>query len=245
MLVFSTPLNRMKRHLENTVIALALILGLIFAATASNSSLIPVFAQSNQTSSAAASNSTKMDGNTTGLTASIIPPMDTFTASGDISSLIFVTQKPINATINPSSLSDTTKFVLSGDWNLTVNTGKVTNFAAKFIKVLNDSSRWHTHDIINFKPSNINNTIVRLSPDKSASIQGTVDIKLNNTNAWNNVKTNILISKGKVITINLDNNATSNHFQGQPIYGVVESIKDANGNELLKAQQQALQQKPK
>ncbi len=68
---------------------------------------------------------------------------------------------------------------------------------------------------------------------------------MNNTSAWNNVKTNILISKGKVITINLDDNATSNHFQGQPIYGVVESIKDANGNELLKAQQQALQQKPK
>ena len=54
-----------------------------------------------------------------------------------------------------------------------------------------------------------------------------------------------MISKGKVITINLDDNATSNHFQGQPIYGVVESIKDAHGNELLKAQQQALQQKPK
>jgi hypothetical protein len=43
----------------------------------------------------------------------------------------------------------------------------------------------------------------------------------------------------------LDNGATSNHFQGQPIYGTVESIKDANGNELLKAQQEALQQKSK
>jgi hypothetical protein len=83
---------------------------------------------------------------------------------------------------------------------------------------------------------NINNTTVQLSPDKSASIQGTIDIKLNNTSSWNNVKTNVSISKGKVMTINLDNNATSNHFQGQPIYGVVESIKDTNGNELLKVQ---------
>ena len=119
------------------------------------------------------------------------------------------------------------------------------NFAAKFIKVLNDSSKWHTHDIINFKPSDINNTIVQLSPDKSASIPGTIDIKLNNTSVWNNVKSNISIYKGKVITIQLDNIATGNHFQGQPIYGVVESIKDANGNELLKEQHQALQQKPK
>ena len=228
----------MKKKAEDTVIALALILGLTFVTTI-NICPIPVFAQTNQTP-----NNTVTNGNTTGATASI-SPMETFHATGDISSLIFVTQKPINATINPSSLSDATKFVLSGDWNLTVNTGKVTGFTAKFIKVLNDSSKWHTHDIINFKPSDINNTIVQLSPDKSASIQGTVDIKLNNTSAWNNVKTNILISKGKVITINLDNNATSNHFQGRPIYGVVESIKDANGNELLKAQHEALQQKPK
>jgi len=228
----------MKKKAEDTVIALALILGLTFVTTI-NICPIPVFAQTNQTF-----NSVVTNGNTTGATAST-SPTDTFSASGDISSLIFVTQKPINATINPSSLSDATKFVLSGDWNLTVNAGKVTDFTAKFIKVLNDGSKWHTHDIINFKPSDINNTIVQLSPDKSASIQGTVDIKLNNTSAWNNVKTNILISKGKVITINLDNNATSNHFQGQPIYGVVESIKDANGNELLRAQQQALQQKPK
>ena len=235
----------MKRQIQNTVTVLALILGLIFAAIVS-SSLLPVFAQTNQMSSMAGSNSTKMNGSTAQTTV-LKSPIKTFFASGDISSLIFVTQKPINATINPSSLSAATKFVLSGDWNLTVNAGKVTNFAAKFIKVLNDSSRWHTHDIINFKPTNINNsnTIVQLSPDKTATIQGTVDIKLNNTSAWNNVKSNILISKGKVITINLDNNATSNHFQGQPIYGVVESIKDANGNELLKAQQQALQQKPK
>ena len=235
----------MKKQIENTVVVLTLTLGLIFAAIV-NSSLLPVFAQTNQMSSAAGPNSTKMDEktNTTQATASA-SPIKTFSANGDISSLIFVTQKPINATINSASLSNATKFVLSGDWNLTVSAGKVTNFAAKFIKVLNDSSKWHTHDIINFKPSNTNSTIVQLSPDKSTSIPGTVDIKLNNTSAWNNVKTNILISKGKVITINLDNNATSNHFQGQPIYGAVESIKDANGNELLKAQQQALQQKPK
>ena len=233
----------MKKEVENTVIALPLILGLIFAAT-SNSSLLPLFAQANQMSSTATSNSTITNGNTTGMTA-LMSPINTFSATGDISSPIFITQKPINATLNPSSMSAAAKFVLSGDWNLTVNTGKVTNFAAKFIKVLNNSSRWHTHDIINFKTPNNTTAQVELSPDKSTSIPGIVDVKLNNTSPWNGVKANILISKGKVITINLDNNATSNHFQGQPIYGVVESIKDANGSELLKAQQQAMQEKPK
>jgi hypothetical protein len=231
------------KRIYNISIACILALGLIFAAIGS-SSLGAVFAQTNETTTAATSNSTSMNGNTAGATA-LIAPINTFYATGDIGSLIFVTQKPINATINPSSLSDATKFLLSGDWNLTVNGGKVTNFAAKFIKVLNDSTKWHTHDIINFKSSNNTTMQVQLSSNKSASIPGTVDVKLNNTNAWNGVKTNILISKGKVFTINLDNNATGNHFQGQPIYGVVKSIKDANGNELLKSQQQALQQKPK
>lgn len=101
----------MKKQIENTVVTLALALGLIFAATV-NSSLHPVFAQTNQMSGMAGSNNTKTT-QATGLAY----PIKTFSANGDISSLIFVTQKPINATINSSSLSNATKFVLSGDWN--------------------------------------------------------------------------------------------------------------------------------
>lgn len=206
----------MKKGIKNIVVALALTLGLMIAVTANNNNPPnPVFAQTTgTTNTATSSNSTTLTGNTTRASASMAP-MNTFSANGDISSLIFVTQKPINATINPSSLSSATKFVLSGDWNLTVSGGKATNFTAKFIKVLNDSTRWHTHDILNFKDTN-NTMPIQLSPNKTASISGTVDVKLNNTNAWNAVKINILISKGKLFTIHLDNNATGNHFQGQP-----------------------------
>jgi hypothetical protein len=54
-----------------------------------------------------------------------------------------------------------------------------------------------------------------------------------------------MVNKGKTITINLDSKATGNHFQGQPIYRVVESMKDSTGNEMLKAQQQAVQRTEK
>lgn len=73
------------------------------------------------------------------------------------------------------------------------------------------------HVISNFK--SINNTKVNLLPDRNASIYGTVDVKFNGTSLWNATKVNILINKGKAITINLDNQATANHFQGQPIWG--------------------------
>ena len=42
-----------------------------------------------------------------------------------------------------------------------------------------------------------------------------------------------------------DTAPTSNHFQGQPIYGVVESMKESTGNEMLKAEQQAVQRTEK
>src|SRR5215831_8239822 len=171
---------------------------------------------------------------------------DTFSANGIISSLVFVTQNPNNAISNGNSaagINDAKKFVLAGDCVLTVNNGKVTDFTAKFIKVLNNGQKWHTHVITNFRP--IDNTKVSLAPNRSASLFGTVDVKLNGTSVWNTTKVNLMIDKGKTLTINLDNQATSNHFQGQPIYGVVESMKDSTGDEMLKAQEQAVQRTEK
>src|SRR5215469_8313529 len=75
---------------------------------------------------------------------------DTFSANGIISSLVFVTQNPNDTISNGNSaagIKDAKKFVLAGDWVLTVNNGKVTDFTAKFIKVLNNGQKWHTHVI--------------------------------------------------------------------------------------------------
>ena len=236
------------KNTTSTMFTLAMLAGLIIL-VATNSPE-PVYAQTNKTSAPTAIGTSKgTSGNMTigALTGSTTPTnTDTFSANGIISSLVFVTQNPDNAVSkgnNASGLTNAKKFVLAGDWVLTVNGGKVSDFTAKFIKVLNNGERWHTHVITNFR--SINNTKVNLPPDRSALISGTVDVKLNGTSIWNTTKVNILINKGKTITINLDNQATGNHFQGQPIYGVVESLKDATGNEMLKAQQQAVQRTEK
>ena len=176
-------------------------------------------------------------------TSSTSNASSTFSASGKISSLIFVIGgKPSNTSTNASSVlnNTTNKFILSGNWSLDADNGVVTQFKGDFIKVLENGTRWHTHDITNFKPAGDNKTKVQLTPDHSIPISGNADVKLNNTLPWKNVNTNIIISKGKTITIKLDNQATSNHFLGQSINGIVESIKDANGNEMLKAQQKAV-----
>ncbi len=231
-----------------SLFGLAMLLGLTVVVAAN----IPesTYAQMNNISAPSAVGPSKStSGNITigGPSTSTTPTKtDTFSANGIISSLVFVTQNPNNTINNGNSaagIKDAKKFVLAGDWVLTVNDGKVTDLTAKFIKVLNNGQKWHTHVISNFRP--INNTKVSLAPDRSASLSGIVDIKLNGTSIWNTTKVNLIINKGKTLTINLDNQATGNHFQGQPIYGVVESIKDAKGNEMLKAQQQAVQRTEK
>ena len=229
----------------NVAIALAMAMELVFVITGSLVSVSPLFAQTNETNGAPTYDNISSTGNTAATTTTTkTPNNNTFSATGSISSLIYLIGKKTSnspADIDPLKLSAEKKFSLSGNWSLSVNEGKVTNFATKFSNVLNDGTLWHTHELTNWKA--INNTILRLTPDKSALMVGTVDIKLNGTDIWNDIKTNILITKGKVIAIILDNEAMANHFYGQPIYGVVRSIKDARGNEMLSTQQlQAMQQ---
>lgn len=228
----------------NVAIALAMAIELVFVITGSLVSVSPLFAQTTETTGAPTYNNISSSGNAAATTTTKTPNNNTFSATGAISSLIYLTGKKTSNTpadIDPLKLTAEKKFSLSGNWSLTVNEGKVTNFATKFSNVLNDGTLWHTHELTNWKA--INNTIVRLTPDKSALIAGNVDVKLNGTDIWNGIKTNILITKGKIIAIILDNEAMANHFYGQPIYGVVRSIRDAHGNEMLNTQQlQAMQQ---
>ena len=226
-----------------------LIAGLLFSLILTVGTTSPMTSVLAQVNSSGLANSSSVSG---GMTNASLTSRDTFTGTGKISSLIFVHEKAAGnntsekkATSNNNSSDIATlsvnakKFVLSGNWNLKVENGKPTAFIAKFIKVLSNGNRWHTHEITNFKSNN--DTRVELKPDNTISFSGTVDVKLNNTSPWNGTNVNIMISNGKTISIILDDNATGDHFQGQPIYGIVESIKDAKGNEMLSEQHQIIQ----
>jgi hypothetical protein len=150
---------------------------------------------------------------------------DTFDMKGAISSLVFMSDN----TSSSWNVPDTKKFVLSGDWNLAANSGKITNLYAKFIKVLADGTRWHTHEFINFKT---NESKIILDPEKNLSVSGIADVKLNNQIPYNNTDINITISKDDTIKFKLDNEDTGNHFFNQPIYGIVKSINGKEGNKI-------------
>src|SRR5215216_7541501 len=108
---------------------------------------------------------------------------DTFNMNGAISSLIFVPNTSTNNNSTSLNVPDAKKFILSGDWSLAANSGKITKLYVNFTKVLADGTRWHTHEFINFK---INDSKIMLDPEKNLSVSGIADVKLNNQIPYNN-----------------------------------------------------------
>ena len=144
---------------------------------------------------------------------------DTFTADGQISSLV-LGMPPSTNTANMSSVE---KFILSGNWKLVTDKGKIANFTSEFYTGGINGANNHTHQLTNLRLQS--DKPVQLSADGSTQISGLTDVKTNGKTAWNNVPTTISISKGRTISIDIADNGTQRHFMGQPIYGIVKDLK--------------------
>ncbi|HZD82981.1 MAG TPA: hypothetical protein VE076_08905 [Nitrososphaeraceae archaeon] len=184
--------------------------------------------------------------------------LDTFSAKGTISSLVFdsgisppssslpTTTNRIqshnagnqtNRTISlgTSAITNEEKeeapYALSGDWSLKVERGKVQDFMAKFAMVRIDGTERHTHEIINFKSSK--DSDIQLDPTNITFIKGITDIRTNGIDRWKAVDTFLLINKLRILNIIPNSHKVEDHFKGQPIYGVAESMKDKAGNDII------------
>src|SRR5215467_5453965 len=149
-----------------------------------------------------------------------IPAKDTFSAIGTINSLIITIPE------SGFNITDAFKVILSGEWNLSVHKGNVTNFAVNFLASPMDGTKPHIHQITNFKIDNIGRKkqLVQLTSDNSLSLKGTADVKINGVTMWNNAHVSILISKGNTMTLSLNDKETGHHFGKQPIYGIVSRL---------------------
>jgi hypothetical protein len=141
--------------------------------------------------------------------------------NGAISSLV-LGMSPKTKTVDMATVQ---KFILSGDWSMNVDKGKLASFTANFYTgPANGGTSNHTHQISNFRVDNNNTPIIQLSPTKSVSISGISDVGTNGKKAWNNVHTTIVISNGRTIAISLADKDTQGHFMGQQIYGIVKQL---------------------
>jgi hypothetical protein len=162
---------------------------------------------------------------------------DTISAIGTISSLV-ITVPPPTATTTKSAAAATNQFnitnafkvILTGEWNLSVRKGNVTNFAVNFLAYPMDGTKPHIHQITNFQKLSTTRqhqqqqNIVQLTPDNSLSINGTVDVKINGVIIWHNAHVSIQIFKGNTIAIRLNDKDTQNHFGQQPVLGTVTRL---------------------
>jgi len=165
----------------------------------------------------------------------------TFTASGPITATIQQqggggggnqTGAAMNAT---TSGGQEPPYILGGNWNINVQSGNVTDFGAHFIMVHSDGTGYHTHDITGLK---IGNNTITWIPGTQLMINGSSDIDVNGTTMWTGVETNLTFAQNAtVMTMMLSPEDTDNHFQGQPIYGIVSQATGENGTMILQPPQ--------
>ena len=124
-----------------------------------------------------------------------------------------------------------TPYVLGGNWNLNVQGGNVTNFAANFVMVHQDGTGYHTHNITDFSAGN---KTAQLIQGQATSINGTADISVNGTTKWPGVDTTLTFTNNAaVMTINPAAEDTDNHFGGQPIYAIANQVTGENGTQIV------------
>jgi hypothetical protein len=171
--------------------------------------------------------------------------LETFTARGLIGSLIFNnTGKTIapydfnsthqNQNINTNTIPNTTSknpYVLAGNWGLNVVNRKITYSEVNFTMVHADGTDRHTHQFTDFKRISV---IPILLDSKGLTFIGMMDIKLNGADKWFGVPVTVTIGKNfNTISITASSKYTNNHFMGQSVYGVLTSLRDQYGTQLI------------
>ena len=142
---------------------------------------------------------------------------DSFSAIGTISSLV------ITVSESEFNITNAFKVILTGEWNLSVRNGTMTNFEVDFLASPMDGRTPHIHQITNFRPYDSEDPI-RLTEDKSVRVDGISDVKINGMVVWEDAKISISISKGNIFSLDPDDVDTENHFGDQSVYGIVTRL---------------------
>jgi hypothetical protein len=142
----------------------------------------------------------------------------TFSSIGQISSLVITVPE------SGFNITDAFKVILTGEWNLNVRNGNITEFAVNFLASPMDGSKPHIHQITDFRPYDNSGGPIALTRDYSLSVTGTADIKINGVTVWEDADVSISISKGNTFIFDPDDLDTEDHFGDQQVYGIVTGL---------------------
>lgn len=180
--------------------------------------------------------------------------IQTFYIDGAIGSLVSDLLNPTTTTGEENVTGSLPPiYVLVGNWSMGVVNGEVNYFQVDFIMGLQDGTQMQVYSVENLENivisppttsspaeeagsasdqelSSNNNLVLSSASNYSLSLFGYVDVSSGDTVQWQNVPVSIDIFNGNTISILLYPSETDNRFKGQPIYGVVTDILDANNN---------------
>jgi hypothetical protein len=167
--------------------------------------------------------------------------IDTFQLDGAIGSLITDVENSTTAADLDNQLP---VYVLAGNWSMDVVNQEVSYLEVDFIMGFGNGTEMHAYSIENLRnivvPSPQQNpgftaddqlsSDLLLTPTNnySLSIFGYVDIVREDMIEWQNVPMSINVFNGNTVSILLYPSDTDDTFKGQPIYGIVTYILDAN-----------------
>jgi hypothetical protein len=179
--------------------------------------------------------------------------IQTFYIDGAIGSLVSDLLNP--TTIGQENVTNAAPpiYVLAGNWSMRVVNGEINYFQVDFIMGLQNGSQMQVYSIDNLEnivippasssassaggevgsPSGqefLSKLLLSSTNNYSLSLFGYVDVTVGDTPQWQNVPVSINIFNGNIISILLYPSDTDNRFKGQPIYGMVTYILDANNN---------------
>ncbi len=162
------------------------------------------------------------NGNTTSQTdpaliSFLTNPTGNFNATGSISSLVLSNR----TTTDP-------QYVLAGDWKVLASNGNITDFSANFTMVSVNGTDRHTHRITNFTSNIVAPLILDIH---GTTFTGESDITTFDNVTWRAIQTTVTIARQDTIRITFNHNNVNNHFQNQPIYGVIFSIQEYEGSQ--------------
>ncbi len=166
---------------------------------------------------------------------------NTFFTKGLLSSVLFPNYGNILHNINKSSTLSNNDYILntslyefpkliSGTWVLNVTQGIVTNFHSAFKLVTSDGYEKHFIEINNFQNQN---TSIILNPYTNTTINGYVDIKIDDQLFESHLPIEIDLNRINIIVISMDKQSISDLLFNNPIYGIVDSFKNYKNDELL------------
>jgi hypothetical protein len=167
--------------------------------------------------------------------------LDTFQIDGAIGSLV---SDLMNSTMSEEVSGSVPVYILVGNWSMGVVNGEINYLQVDFVMGLENGTHFNAYSIENIRnivipsaqptggeipneePSN--SLVLSSTNNYSLSLFGYVDVLIGDSVQWQNVPVSIDVFNGNTISILLYPAETNNQFKGQPIYGIVTSMLDAN-----------------